>query len=96
MAVRLQFRRGTATQWVASNPVLAPGEPGLETDTRRLKFGDGARTWTALEYAAGGSTTTDTSGGTTVVSGETGIGLDGGTPTSVYGGTTPINAGGVV
>lgn len=46
-----QLRRGTAAAWASTNPTLAVGEPGLETDTRRLKFGDGSTVWTALPYA---------------------------------------------
>ena len=48
MATRLQVRRGTAAQWAATNPVLAQGEPGIETDTSVFKIGDGAAAWTAL------------------------------------------------
>ncbi len=96
MAVRLQFRRGTATQWTTTDPVLAPGEPGLETDTRRVKYGDGARKWSALEYATGSTTTDAGSGSDGTSQSSVAIGIDGGTPTSVYGGTVPINGGGVV
>lgn len=48
-----RFKRGTAAGWLASNPILQPGEPGFETDTNKLKIGDGIRTWTALPYIAG-------------------------------------------
>ena len=47
----IQLRRGTAAAWVAANPVLALGEPGLETDTSRIKYGDGVSAWGVLEYA---------------------------------------------
>jgi hypothetical protein len=52
MPVQTQFqiRRGTASQWTTSNPVLASGELGLETDTRLLKVGDGVNLWTSLAY----------------------------------------------
>lgn len=46
----IQLRRGTAAQWTAANPVLAAGEPGLETDTGYLKMGDGATDWNSLPY----------------------------------------------
>lgn len=52
MSSRIQFRRATAAAWTSSNPVLGAGEPGTETDTDRLKVGDGVTTWTALPYAA--------------------------------------------
>lgn len=53
MSVRyqtFQFRRGTAAEWSARNPTLLAGEAGYETDTNRLKFGDGVRAWSALSY----------------------------------------------
>ena len=51
MTTTIQLRRGTAAQWSASNPVLAVGEPGVETDTGYIKVGDGVSTWTARPYA---------------------------------------------
>ena len=50
MAVQIQFRRGTAAEWTASNPVLAQGEMGLETDTNQFKIGNGLNNWSALSY----------------------------------------------
>lgn len=50
MATRIQLRRSTAAQWAAANPVLAAGEPAVETDTGKLKVGDGTQNWTALPY----------------------------------------------
>lgn len=47
---RIQHRRGTASQWTVTNPVLLAGELGYETDTTRLKFGDGGTQWSALPY----------------------------------------------
>ena len=49
--VRIQVRRGTSTQWTSTNPVLAAGEMGVETDTNKFKFGNGTATWSALSYA---------------------------------------------
>ena len=46
-------RRDTAANWTAVNPVLLSGEWGLETDTRRLKIGDGVTAWNALAYNGG-------------------------------------------
>ena len=52
----IKFRRGTATQWSSANPVLAAGEMGVETDTRKFKFGNGSSQWNSISYAsAGGS-----------------------------------------
>lgn len=52
MAVRIQFRRGTAAEWAAANPTLAAGEVGYEVDTAQFKIGTGAAAWNALSYAA--------------------------------------------
>lgn len=52
---RIQLRCDTAEAWAEANPVLALGEMGLESDTRRLKFGTGALRWTALGYVQFGS-----------------------------------------
>ena len=49
--VRIQVRRGTASQWTSANPILAAGELGVESDTNLFKFGNGSSTWTALAYA---------------------------------------------
>lgn len=45
---RIQIRRGTAAEWTASDPILAEGEPGFETDTNTFKIGDGTTHWSAL------------------------------------------------
>lgn len=47
---RLQFRRGTAAEWTTGNPVLAPGEVGLELDTGKFKIGNGLIDWDSLDY----------------------------------------------
>lgn len=49
--IRYQLRRGLAAQWADANPVLGPGEPGIETDTKRQKLGDGTSTWLQLPYS---------------------------------------------
>ena len=56
MSMRIQIRRGTAAQWTAANSILAEGELGFETDTRKLKIGNGILPWTLLEYFGGGAT----------------------------------------
>lgn len=61
MANKLQLRRGTAASWTASNPILADGEPGVETDTNKFKLGNGSVTWNLLPYAA--ATATELSNG---------------------------------
>lgn len=49
------LRRGTAAEWVAANPILGVGEPGYETDTKKLKIGNGTDNWNTLPYLAGDS-----------------------------------------
>ena len=49
--LHIRLRRDTAQNWTSNNPILKIGEPGLETDTRRLKFGDGISTWNNLQYS---------------------------------------------
>ena len=46
----IQIRRGSAAAWTAANPTLASGEWGTETDTSKVKLGDGATPWTLLPY----------------------------------------------
>ena len=60
MAVQtqLQLRRGTASGWTSTNPVLAAGEIGFESDTGKIKIGNGSSTWTGLSYNAGAGSTT--------------------------------------
>lgn len=51
MPVRLQFRRGLASQWTSANPVLSEGELGLVLDTGQFKIGDGTAAWGSLPFA---------------------------------------------
>lgn len=53
MADIIQIRRDTAANWTAEDPVLAHGEMGWETDTGKVKFGNGVDPWTSLDYFAG-------------------------------------------
>jgi hypothetical protein len=50
MASLIQIKRGTASSWTSANTVLAAGEVGFETDTKKLKVGDGTTAWTSLGY----------------------------------------------
>lgn len=50
---QIRLRRATAAVWTARNPVLGVGEPGYETDTGKLKVGDGQTAWSSLSYFAG-------------------------------------------
>ena len=46
----LQLHRGTKAAWEKNNPILAKSEPGHESDTGRLKIGDGVTPWNELDY----------------------------------------------
>ena len=46
----IKLRRGTASEWTTANPVLASGETGYETDSRKSKVGDGVKDWSTLDY----------------------------------------------
>ena len=50
MASIIQIRRDTAANWTSANPILAQGELGLETDTLKIKAGDGSTAWTSASY----------------------------------------------
>jgi hypothetical protein len=54
MADIIQIRRDTAANWTSNNPTLANGEIGWETDTDKLKMGDGVTAWTVLSYWTAG------------------------------------------
>ena len=49
MAIRIQLRRDTAANWTANNPLLYPGEVGIETDTLKFKIGPSTATaWNSI------------------------------------------------
>jgi hypothetical protein len=75
VVTQIQIRRGTAAQWTSTNPTLASGEQGYETDTGKMKIGNGSTAWNSLSYAITGATGT-------VTSITAGTGLSGGTITS--------------
>ena len=65
MSISMQQKRGTASQWTSSNPVLLAGEMGFETDTGLIKIGDGTKTWNNLDYITSvelGSTSNNSEG----------------------------------
>jgi len=68
----IQIRRGTASQWTSTNPTLASGEFGYETDTGKIKIGDGSTAWNSEPYIGAGTVSSITAG----------TGLSGGTITS--------------
>lgn len=60
---RVLLRRDTSANWTSTNPTLAAGELGAESNTGRLKLGDGSTAWNSLAYL----------GGVTSVNGSTGV-----------------------
>ena len=54
MAVQtqIQTRRGSAATWTSTNPTLAAGEIGFESDTNKFKIGTGSTAWVSLPYAS--------------------------------------------
>lgn len=53
-----QQRIDTAANWASNNPILLEGEIGIESDTRKFKFGNGTSAWNSLSYASSVSTST--------------------------------------
>lgn len=51
MASKLIQRKDTAANWTSANTVLSSGEIGVETDTGKIKIGNGTQGWTVLSYA---------------------------------------------
>ena len=47
---KIQLRHDTSTNWTTYNPVLLEGEVGVETDTNKMKIGDGSTAWNSLPY----------------------------------------------
>lgn len=50
---RIQLRHDTAANFASVNPVLLAGEVGIETDTNKMKIGDGTTAYNSLEYFSG-------------------------------------------
>lgn len=45
---RFWLRCGTTAQWLDADPVLGPGEPGVDLDLMTVRFGDGVRRYSQL------------------------------------------------
>jgi hypothetical protein len=50
MAVRIQVRRGSTSDWNSADPTLFEGEFGYNTTLDKFKIGDGSTAWSSLEY----------------------------------------------
>lgn len=47
----IQLKSNTKSGWTSANPILANGELGIESDTLKIKTGDGSSAWGSLAYA---------------------------------------------
>jgi hypothetical protein len=94
VVTQIQVRRGTAAQWTSTNPTLAAGEWGYETDTGKAKIGNGSTAWGSLSYFGGVGTVTSVTAGTGLSGGTiTGSGtISLSTPVSVANGGTGITS----
>ena len=50
LKTKLIIRNDISANWTTHNPTLTKGEVGLETDTLKMKVGDGAHQWADLPY----------------------------------------------
>lgn len=102
---QIQVRRDTAANWTSTNPTLAEGEIGFETNTGKFKIGAKVatvlQTWTQLPYATDASYITGTTlpASITSASGLATVGTittgtwNGGVIPGQYGGTGVANTG---
>lgn len=67
----IQLRGGTAADLASKNPLLAAREIMIETDTNKIKIGDGVTHWNGLNYATSASSGSGSSGTDTPTSGTT-------------------------
>jgi len=50
MAIKIQMRRDTSSNWASTNPTPHEGEVCIETNTGKMKVGNGSAAWTSLAY----------------------------------------------
>lgn len=96
--IRVQHKRMTASEWADSSLVLLDGEIGVESDTGRIKIGNGHDLYSTLLYLTGPKGDRGERGeqgpkGTQGLKGETGspgqniINQNGGQPLKYWAGT---------
>jgi len=71
MTTRIKLRRDIAANWTQNNPVLAEGEPGLELDTGKIKYGNGTTPWNSLDYSGAGAASLTDEGNVVITAGST-------------------------
>ena len=47
---KILSRNDISSNWTRANPILLLGEIGIETDTNKLKVGNGINNWNDLPY----------------------------------------------
>ena len=81
LSTRIILRNDTAASWLEHNPILLPGELGIEWDTGLFKIGNGTNKYKDLPYAgapnASGSAILDADGYTLSANAERKLGLNG-------------------
>ena len=87
MTTRIKLRRDIAANWTQNNPVLAEGEPGLELDTGKIKYGNGTTPWNSLDYSGAGAASLTDEGNVVITAGSTEHWIA--TQRKEQGGTTP-------
>jgi hypothetical protein len=50
ITAQIENRTDTSTNWTNNNPMLGLGEIGIESDTTKMKIGDGVTSWNNLAY----------------------------------------------
>ena len=56
---QIKLRRDTSANFTSKNPILGVGEPAYETDTKKLKIGDGTTAYNSLDYIGENGSATD-------------------------------------
>ena len=81
LSTKIILRNDTAASWLEHNPILLPGEFGIEWDTGLFKIGNGTSKYKDLPYAgapsASGSAILDADGYTLSANAERKLGLNG-------------------
>jgi len=57
----IKMRRGTTEEWATENPILSPGEPGVDLETGEYRIGNGLVPWADLPSASGAAVAAEAS-----------------------------------